>query len=138
MSIHSILVHYKLNFYIDKSSSSFFYISNKILFNKKEKPVYTGGVLGEQYNQTFKLQCSSISNKLEQRRDLKATLQSSKVLKKRFNLKNRPFTSLKASHILLQPKTAQNAMQYIPKKAITGKRFRILYASFASKRSHYG
>ena len=44
--------------------------------------MHTGGVLGEQYNQTFKLECTSISNKLEYRKDLKATLQSSKVLKK--------------------------------------------------------
>ena len=54
----------------------FFGISNEILLNKKETPMYTEGVLREQYNQSFKLQCSSISSMLEQGRDLKATLQT--------------------------------------------------------------
>ena len=59
----------------------YFLISNTNLLINIESPMYNRGVLGEQYNQFFKFQFSSISNKVEKGRDSKAT--SSKVWKKR-------------------------------------------------------
>ena len=38
----------------------------KILLIKKETPAYIRGVVREEYNQSFKLQCSSISRILGQ------------------------------------------------------------------------
>ena len=84
------------------SRGTFFLISNKILLIKKRGRPCLPGVLGGQNDQVFKLQCPSKSKRLEQGRDVKATLQSRKKKKKkreRFNLKGGPFTNLKTSRI---------------------------------------